>query len=187
MDSWTQAKLYYLFMMADGEVSAEEKKLFTTICKQLDISAEKKESIIKECENIKKSSEVTVLDVIKNNTKCAYKTMDDYLPISRWGNTRRRDKATVFWNLINLGYKDGSYSEEEQKIVDFLRMFVEFDKNIILEMAEIAETMVALSKNMEWIGDTIQDESYKKELLKKSKKELKYLQESVNVLISEID
>lgn len=187
MDSWTQAKLYYLFMMADGEVSAEEKKLFTTICKQLDISAEKKKSIIKECENIKKSSEVTVLDVIKNNTKCAFKTMDDYLPISRWGNARRKDKASVFWNLINLGYKDGAYSEEEQKIIEFLRTFVNFDKDVILEMAEIARAMVELSKHMEWIGMTIQDENNKKELLKKSKKELKYLQESVNVLISEID
>lgn len=47
-----QAKLYYLYMLSDGEASDNEKKLFTTICKELSIYADEKKSIIKECKNI---------------------------------------------------------------------------------------------------------------------------------------
>ena len=47
-----EAKIYYLYMLSDGEASKKEKELFTTICKELYIDADEKKRIIKECEKI---------------------------------------------------------------------------------------------------------------------------------------
>mgnify|MGYP001151783763 CR=1 FL=1 len=44
-----EAILYYLYMMADGEISPGEKKIFGTICKELDISADDRKAIIARC------------------------------------------------------------------------------------------------------------------------------------------
>lgn len=187
MDNRTQAKLYYLYMMSDGEVSSEEKILFTSICKQLNISTDEKKFIIKECENIESDKKSTALSVLKKNSKNELFMGDSYLPINSFLNASNKDKGSIFWNLINLGYKDGSFSEEEKKIVEFLRKYLEFDKSIITEMLDTAETMISLTKHMEWVENNITDEDVKNETLKKSKKELKYLQDSINILISELD
>ena len=42
-----QAKLYYLYMMSDGEVSDNENKIFDKICKELYLNAEDKKNIKK--------------------------------------------------------------------------------------------------------------------------------------------
>lgn len=43
-----QAKLYYLYMMSDGEVSDGEKKLFDKICKELYLDADDKKQVKQE-------------------------------------------------------------------------------------------------------------------------------------------
>ena len=48
-----QAKLYYLYMMSDGEVSDGEKKLFDKICKELYLDADDKKQVKQECKGVK--------------------------------------------------------------------------------------------------------------------------------------
>ena len=47
-----QAKLYYLYMMSDGNVSDNEKKRFNSICKELSLDADDKKRIIEESREI---------------------------------------------------------------------------------------------------------------------------------------
>lgn len=40
-----QAKLYYLYMMTDGDVTDGEKKLFNKICKELNLDTDDKKTL----------------------------------------------------------------------------------------------------------------------------------------------
>ena len=67
-----QAKLYYLYMMSDGEVSDNEKKLFDKICKELYLDADDKKSIKQECNEISKQEKMTCIEVVEKNAEESY-------------------------------------------------------------------------------------------------------------------
>lgn len=64
-----QAKLYYLYMMSDGEVSDEEMKLFDKICKELYLNADDKNQVRQECNEISKEEKMTCIDVLEKMQK----------------------------------------------------------------------------------------------------------------------
>ena len=45
---YKEAMLYYLYMMADGEITYSEEKIFEEICRDLKIDDEEKNSLIEE-------------------------------------------------------------------------------------------------------------------------------------------
>ena len=115
-----EAKIYYLYMLSDGEASKKEKELFTTICKELYIDADEKKRIIKECEKIPSDGifdEIKELagDPVEETEKLALMASIRSV-LSNLGN-----RETILWNLINLGYADSKYTYEEREIVDFLK------------------------------------------------------------------
>lgn len=59
-----EATLYYLYMMADGEVTENEEKIFKKICRELDVMADDRKIIIKKCNEYLKG-EPNVFDAIK--------------------------------------------------------------------------------------------------------------------------
>lgn len=46
-----EATLYYLYMMADGEVTYSEEKIFSEICKEMQLTGETKREIVSECKS----------------------------------------------------------------------------------------------------------------------------------------
>lgn len=77
MNSRGQAKLYYLFMMSDGNVTENEMKIFNTICKELYLDADDKKSIIKECKEICTVEGLTCIEVLKKMQK-------NHIYMERW-------------------------------------------------------------------------------------------------------
>ncbi len=179
-----QAKLYYLYMMSDGDVSDGEKKLFDKICKKLYLDADDKKRIKQECNEISKEEKMTCIDVVEENAEASH--MNGILDIDLNKYVSDEDKAKILWNLINLGYSDSFFSINEREVVDFLREYWEIPDSLYQEMIDVAETCLALEKHKMWV-DGLPDTDYKLEKIKQVKKDLKHVQKMILTTISEID
>lgn len=178
-----QAKLYYLYMMSDGEVSDREKKLFDKICKELHFDADDKKSIKRECREISKEEKMSCIEVVKKNAEETY--MYGVLEIDLDKNVSDEDKAKIIWNLVNLGYADLHFTSDEREVVDYLREYWEFSDSIYQEMIDVAETCLDLVKHKLWI-EGLPDTDYKLEKIKQVKKDIKFVQKTILTTITEI-
>lgn len=182
MNCTGQAKLYYLYMMSDGEVSKNEKKIFDKICKELYLDADEKKSIRQECKKISKEEKMTCIEVLeKNAEEYVYGTLD--IDLDKF--TSDEDKAKIIWNLVNLGYADSYFTIEEREVIDYLREYWELPDSIYQEMIDVAETCLALETHKLWL-EGLPDTDYKLEKMKQAKKDLKYAQKTILTTISEI-
>ena len=179
-----QAKLYYLYMMSDGEVSDGEKKLFDKICKELYLDADDKKQVKQECNEISKEEKMTCIDVLEKNAEESY--MYGALDLDLDKYVSDEDKAKIIWNLINLGYADTHFTIDEREVVDFLREHWKLPESLYQEMIDVAETCLALEKYKIWI-EGLPDDEYKLEKIKQVKKDIKQVQENILTTISEID
>lgn len=102
-----EAILYYLFMMSDGEVSSSEERIFGEICRELKIEQSNKDKIIDECKKLETES-TKIYDCIIRE-KIDEKVQQDWL-----GTKDASSLARIIWNLVNLGYADKNYSDNER-------------------------------------------------------------------------
>lgn len=179
-----QAKLYYLYMMSDGDVSDKEKKLFTSICKELGIDSDDKKGIIKECKQIQSEKGLSCIDVVKKNAEES--NMCSVLDIDLNSYESDMDKAKIVWNLINLGYADTYFTIDERDVVDYLRKYWDVSGVLYQEMIDVAETCLSLEKHRIWV-ESLPESEYKLEKLKQIKKDIKFAQETIKTTISEIE
>ena len=208
MNCMGQAKLYYLYMMSDGDISDGEKKLFDKICKELHLDADDKKRIRQECNKLSKEEKMTCIEVVKKNAGESYRdnaflhiTCNDFTPPDIIRHMRdmdkilnidldkyvfEEDKAKILWNLVNLGYADSHFTIDEREIVDFLREYWEIPDSLYQEMVDVAETCLALEKHKLWI-EGLPDTDYKLEKLKQVEKDLKQVQKTILTTISEIE
>lgn len=183
MNHRQQAKLYYLYMMSDGDISDNEKRLFNTICKKLQLDANDKKNIMAECKEITDEEGLNCIQVIRKNAKEPH--IFGVLDIGLTGYASDKDKAIILWNLINLGYSDALYSSQEKETVDFLRKYWEIPESLYREMMDVAETCLALEKHKQWV-DTLPETEDKLKKLDQIKKDIKFTQETIETTISEI-
>lgn len=178
-----EAKLYYLFMMSDGEVSANEKDIFNTICKGLSIDADEKRKIIKECNEISNVKGIRCIDVLKKNVHESelYRFRD--IDLDKFGTQENR--AKTLWNLVNLGYSDSHFTLDEREVVNYIKEYWEIPESIYLEMIDVAETCLAIEKQKQWI-ESLPDSDSKTERKKQVENDLSFVQESIKNTLSEI-
>ena len=119
MSGREQAKLYYLYMMSDGEVSEKEENLFKEICRSLELDVDDIKKVKAECMEIRDGEKLSCIDVVTKNIETSYE-MSGILNIGLNGYISGKDKARILWNLINLGYADSQYTIDEREVVDFL-------------------------------------------------------------------
>lgn len=179
-----QAKLYYLYMMSDGDMSDREKKLFDKICKELYLDTDDKKRIKQECNEISKEEKMTCIEVVEKNAEESYTY--GILDINLNKYVSDEDKAKILWNLVNLGYADSHFTITEREVVDFLREYWEIPDSLYQEMVDVAETCLALEKHKLWI-EGLPETDYKMEKIKQVKKDLKHVQKMILTTISEIN
>lgn len=184
MNNRGQAKLYYLYIMSDGEVSPNEKKLFNSICKELNLDKDDKKCIIKECEEITKEECLSCMEVIEKNIEESYVCCTLDIDLDKYVSDK--DKAAILWNLINLGYADTHYTRDEREVVDFLRDYWEIQDSLYQEMIDVAETVLALEKHKKWVEEELPESESKQTKLKQIKKDIKFTQQTIKTTISEI-
>ena len=141
-------KLYYLFMLADGEATENEEEQLAAIRDAMGITEGDIKKIKRSYEHLTviprgDYSDLVIGEIDKMLTG-EEKTWWD--PINR----NKRKQALVVWTLIDLGHADGDYSEPEKKVVAHLVNKWSFDKDMLATMLETAETMLTLKAQ----GDT---------------------------------
>lgn len=201
MDNRSQAKLYYLYMMADGDVSEHEIKLFESICKELYIETEEKNSIIKECHDIVNKEKLNCLKVLEMNA--GEISIDDYslldLDINKYKSdvgygfflfeheNYVKEKTLIIWNLINLGYADGYYTIYEIEVVKFLLKYWNIKDSLYEEMIDVAETILSLVNHKKWVEETMPESIKRKVKLIDIENNIKFVQDTIKTTISELE
>ena len=175
-----EAALYYLYMLADSEISYSEEKVFNKICDELNIDAENKNSIIKKCKELA-SGKSDIFSVIVREK------IDEQAALGLFGLPRSQDsRARIIWNLINLGYADSFYSEPERKIVAYLVDKWSLKEEIYQEFMDIADTILALSQQREWVISTFPKGTDRDSKEKKLDDEINQLLGDVYLTIEEL-
>lgn len=141
-----EAKLYYLFMMADGEISDSELKVFDSICDKLGVGIGEKYDIIRKCNGIntfgRDMFDIIIRDGYSDKAAKYYGSL-----------LRNKDELTrIIWNLLWIGYADRNYSYFERKIINYLVIEWRLEEKIISEFEDIAKTIVDLENHKKWIS-----------------------------------
>lgn len=171
--------LYYLYMMSDGGISYNEQNMFNDICKEMRVDEGIKHSVIAECKEIAKHSENT-LDIIKSEN------IDEIVRSGIFGLKNASSLATIIWNLVNLGYADTYYSDEEKKIVRYFLKKWNINSEVYQEMVDTADTMLALSKQKDWITSTLPKDNIRNEKEKRIDSEINTLLSDIKLTIKEL-
>lgn len=175
-----EAKLYYLYMMSDGKISKKEEIIFKSICENLNVGEDEKKLIIEECKEYDKNS-VDILDII------IAERIDEEVGRGLFFGLRNKSSLSrIIWNLINLGYADSVYSNNEKKIVKHFVDKWNIENEIFQEFIDIADTMLALSKQKEWISSTLPRNNESEEKERQIDEQIKQLLEDVEIIISEL-
>lgn len=128
-----EAVLYYLYMMADGEISYSEEKIFDVLCKEMNVVEDDQKEIQEECQRLAPEKSYVLYQLYESSL---LKQLEDkrtlFWKLTKW------EKREIIWNLINIGYADSEYSEDEKKIVDFLLQKWEISRTFYQELIDIA-------------------------------------------------
>lgn len=173
-----EAELYYLYMMADGEVTHGEEKLFDVICKdELKIDNDEKKSIIRKCKKLADGT-TDIFTVLMNER------IDEQVGQGCFGD--ESSLARIIWNLVNLGYADSCYTDEEKKIVAYLVDKWSVSPEVHQELVDIADTILALTKQKAWITSTFDKGQIRDKKVKDVNSKIKGLLDSVKLTIEEL-
>lgn len=186
MYSEGQAKLYYMYMMVDGEVSSPEEKIFHEICQKLNISKSNQENIIAKCKSINSDRNMDCVQLVKRNLEDDYMLSFEDVYIGLYKSDSDSEKAAVLWNLINLGYADRCFSTKEREVVDLLREYWEIKDSLYKEMIDVAETILALEKHKSWLNTNITDFYTRQNKLDDVEKNITNVQETIKTTIAEL-
>lgn len=171
--------LYYLYMMADGEVSYSEEKIFDTICKELGIDNDERDSVIKKCNELVDST-ANVFDIIIEEK------IDEQIGQGWFGLRDASSLARIVWNLVNLGFADSFFSDEEKKIVNYLNDKWSINPEVYREFVDTANTMLALTNKRKWIISAFSKSSIRDRREKDVDVEMMQLLDDVKLTIEEL-
>lgn len=173
-----EAMLYYLYMMADGEVAYSEEKIFDSLCNELKIDYDTKDSVIEKCKALV-DGKLSVFSIIIREK------LDEQVG-KNWFERDESSSARIIWNLVNLGYADSDFSAEEKKIVDYLIDRWSVKSEVYREFIDTADTILTLTKQKDWIASTFSKGATRDKREKEVDTEIEYLLNDVKLTIKEL-
>lgn len=171
-------KIYYLFMLADGRCSAEENDKFDSICRAMKVDDKNKQEVIDYCNKVM---------MVFSDDNSTIITVEISKLLSSGNPFSKSEEAEILWNLINLAYSDGEYSEPEKIVVAFLVNCWAIDATTFSDFIDTAETMLALEKEKQWLKKAGRDFDKTVAKIHGIDDTISRLAQNVNLLISEAD
>lgn len=175
-----ELKIYYLFMLVNGECSEGENDRFDSLCKEYNIDSSEKKEIISESEKVLETFgnrfdliKEEICKIVDENTKDFFSFFYSC------------DKKRLIWTLLNLGYADEEFSDIEKNIVDLLATNFKLEKVDYEEMIDSAETILSLVKEKEWLKTTRRPYDEVTNKIAKTDEAIKHLYENIELLITE--
>lgn len=143
-------KLFYSFIMADGEKSDSEINKFKSIAEAMELETEDAEQFRIEYgeyyDSFLTDDDFCWRSLILSARALAM--IEEYSGISLRG--RETNAAGTAWTLVNLAYADEDFSKSESIILQFCKTFLNVDNVLFSEMTDTAETMLMLEKKKDW-------------------------------------
>lgn len=143
-------KLFYSFIMADGEKSDSEINKFKSIAEAMELETEDAEQFRIEYgeyyDSFLTDDDFCWRSLILSARALAM--IEEYSGISLRG--RETNAAGTAWTLVNLAYADEDFSKSEAIILQFCKTFLNVDNVLFSEMTDTAETMLMLEKKKDW-------------------------------------
>lgn len=178
-----QLKVFYYFMMSDGKCTSEELDKFVQICNEMDVGQDDMSKIARECEL---AVDTSGKDCSMRVKKVLYALLED--DVRGYGDWQRlksdkQKQIYVIWNLINLGYADKDFSESERNVIDFLAEHWKINEQLLLEMLDIADTMLALTKQKDWIKTTSKPYDSIREVVEEADRDMEKLKKSIELTL----
>ena len=166
-------EICYLFMAADGEITANELNYFNEIGKCYSNFKDEKNDIIDYCESVLKSGYepfAAIKKIVKNETLNITREKTTFLEnlnffSGHFFSVANKENAGLLWLLINLGYVDGDYSESEHEIISFIAQQCKFSEDILIEFEDIASTLEILENYKHELENQTLPYSYVKKIL----------------------
>ena len=100
---------------------------------------------------------------------------------------KMKEKAETIWTLISLAYSDDEYSEAEKTFIRLVSLIYKFDKKVMAEFIDTADTMQMLEDKKDWIKKSGKAYDEITDKLKAIDDEIKSLYRDVQITIDEID
>lgn len=142
-------KLFYCFIMSDGEKSDSEIKKFKSIAEAMDWDTADAEQLRikygKYYDSFLTDDDFCWRSLILSARALAL-IMDKYSGII----DNKVEAASTIWTLVNLAYADEDFSKSESIILQFCKTFLNVDNVLFSEMTDTAETMLMLEKKKDW-------------------------------------
>lgn len=157
-----QIKVYYYFLLCDGQLSDDEMEHLSYICEELGVSEEDMNKQISYLENQisykgnqqhytderRSINPERLFEVIKNLLR---RTEVYLLP---------RKQLEIVWNLLGLAYADKTMSATEKSYISVVSKEWGIKDSIVNELADIANTIYMLKAKQSWVesADMPEDE-----------------------------
>lgn len=177
-----QFKMYALFLLADGQWKQEEEKLLNTISKEMNLDADIKKETITYCQSLG----ITTGD----HSDMVIQEIDRTLSVGGPFFTLHHNtcvQAETIWTLINLGYADQDYSAAEKKVVQHLIDKWGIKQEMISEFIDTAETILLLTKQIEWLKSVGLPYEETKKRLETVEQQIQLMFDNIQATISEAD
>lgn len=175
-----QLKIYYYFMLSDGQCTEDEMSKLSYICREMKIKNSEKNDVIESADELKaypwedrSEKAISAIKAILEDSALSY---DWY----------KHKQIETMWNLINLAYADDEYSEPERKVISFLKDTWEMDENIILELVDTADTILMLTNKIDWIINSEMTDEQKQEKTQKADQDIIRIHDYIKDTISEV-
>lgn len=182
-----QARLYYFFMMADGDVSSAKRARFDQICEEMGIDDYSRDQIIWRCWKPYDKQKISHWEHIREKILQTVRKGEGGF-LSSGDLFKRNDvRISVIWTLINLGYADGEYSKAERRIVAMLTDRWGLAQSVTADLTDTAEALAALSRQKEWVKTTSKPYDVIKDTVEELDRNIQMMFDNIKALISEAE
>ncbi len=204
-DKIEQLKMYYLFMLIDGELTDSEKENFTKLCETMGATGEEIKKVTDFCygvipetndENYSNIVTIRIFQVLGwvEDTEINLSS-NKTLPIGL--NTKvfhtlfkisnEADCLRFVWTLINLSYSDGNCSEAEKNLINIIAEELRIERTALLDLEDTAKTMFMLCSQKDWLKTTNKPYDDVTKELTKIDGQIETLAQNIENLISDKD
>ena len=145
----------------------------------MNVDADEQNAVIEKCKGLVKGKTDVFSIIIREK-------IDEQVGQGWFGLWDESSLARIIWNLVDLGYADSVYSDEEKKIVSYLVNKWSVREETYRELIDIADTILALTKQKEWVVSTYSRGSLRDKKEKDIDSEIEQLLGDVKLTIEEL-
>lgn len=175
-------KVFYYTMAIDDDVSKEELSKLDEFGKDfLDSEYDiRKSEIIEECQSKIESAgeDDEKYDIIQE-------AIDEALSVKAEKRMEGVLPRHLLWSILTIAYKDGDYSQSENRLISHISRVLEVEKSVLVEMKQLMITAIAIQNELEKLNQSDRAYSEIRPVVEETEKRKQILLKAVTDLIND--